>query len=217
MKIIVFGAAGSGKGSLAKMLARDYSIPHISSGEIFRENMKSGTPLGLSAEKYVLAGQLVPDIITAQVISNRLEADDCLDGYLLDGFPRTFPQAQMLGDLTDIDYVIHIIVTEETALARLAGRYMCRNCQIIHNSRWDDVSKCRVCESELYQRDDDKENVIRKRLEDYQCQVTPILDYFRDVKNCRILEVQSNLEDTPEHVYDRFMGLYKSELEDGIH
>jgi len=206
VKLIIFGCPGSGKGSLAQILARDYNIPHISSGDIFRENIKAKTPLGIKVEKYINAGELVPDEIVVDVIRDRLKSKDCEKGFLLDGFPRTIEQAKRLGD-TGVDYIIQILSSEETVVARLASRYTCKECNIIHNSRWDDISKCRVCSSQLYQRDDDKESIIRCRLSDYHARFRPILEFFEN-QGHKILNIQSELKDSPDAVYKGFLKVY---------
>ena len=207
MKLVIFGCPGSGKGSLAEMLARHLRIVHISCGEIFRQSVKTGIPLGKSVEEYIKVGNLVPDEITANVIRERLLQPDCKKGFILDGFPRTLCQAQSLDDITDVDYVIQILASCETVIARLASRYICKKCQIIHNSRWDDTTKCRVCAGQLYQRDDDKACIIQKRLDDYHARFAPIMRHFES-KGRKILTIGSKLCDTPEGQFAKFKELY---------
>jgi len=207
MNLVMFGCPGSGKGSLARMLARDYKIPHISCGDIFRDNIKSGTALGKKAQEYIKDGNLVPDDLTVGMIRDRLLMDDCAGGFLLDGFPRTLAQAHYLDDIAKVDYVIQIVSSEDTVVTRLAGRYMCSRCGVLHNTRWHDVSKCRECGGDMQQRADDSEEIVRKRFYDYHMQAAPIIQFF-DMQGYKVLTLESGLDDNPEDNYRKFIGAY---------
>lgn len=194
MKLIVTGPAGAGKGSLAKYLAIDYNIPHISTGDIFR---KANDPV---ANGYIAQGLLVPDKIFLPLIKKRLREKDCETGYILDGFPRTLKQAQ-LG--VPVDYIINITVTPETVLKRLGGRYVCRKCGQMHNVLWHKLDKCRDCGGELYQREDDREEIILRRLEQHNREFSVILDWYK-AQNVKVLEIESKIEYSPEDIYRSF-------------
>jgi len=206
-KIVLLGAAGAGKGSLARCLAAEYGIPHISTGEIFRKHIKEGTHLGKIAEKYISVGNLVPDDIVVDVVRARLLEPDCAHGFLLDGFPRTAVQADRLSKHIKIDRVIQLSVSAETVLKRLGGRYMCRKCGAHHNALWDDISKCKVCGGELYQREDDRADIIQKRYEQYNADASAILATYARL-NTPVLKIESLLTDSPENMYRKFKEKY---------
>ena len=210
VKFIITGSPGSGKGSLAVYIAKDQNIPHISSGDIFRDNINAKTALGKKVEKYISAGELVPDDLAAEAIIKRLKYPDCAKGYILDGFPRTLIQAKLL-ELPDI--VINIVSSPETIVARLSGRYMCRKCNCIYNARRDDISKCHNCGGELYQREDDREEIILKRIEKHKRQFAPILEYYKGKKECRIITVPSELSESPEDIYKKYKKIYSDSQE----
>lgn len=199
MNLILNGASGSGKGSMAKLLVRDFGLVHISTGDLFRENMAKNTPLGQKVAAYVNTGKWVPDEVTIEVLLDRIKQDDCKKGVILDGFPRTLNQAKALKAVLDIDLVIFIDVTDEIVMARLGGRYMCRNCNTIHAARWDKIDKCKNCGGELYQREDDKAEFIQKRLENFKQNNNEILDFYR-AEN-KLFVVHDKLENTPEDTY----------------
>ncbi len=185
MNIVLFGPPGAGKGTQAKELALHYQIPHISTGDILRANVRDGTELGLRAREYMDKGELVPDEVLIGIIKDRLAQDDCKGGYLLDGYPRTIPQADALADILDqinmpLDVVLNIEVDDEELVSRLAGRYMCK-CGESYHLKFNPPAKVNICDScggELYQRDDDKEDVIRQRLASYQEKTRPLIDYY---------------------------------------
>ena len=185
------------------MIARDLSVPHISSGDIFRENIRAKTALGEQVEKYVTHGKLVPDDLAVDTILHRLAERDCGRGFVLDGFPRTLAQAELLARRVKIDRVIQIVSSPETVVARLGGRYTCRNCGAIHNTRWEDVSKCRECSGQLYQREDDHEAAIRRRLEQYYAEFAPILAFYT-ARRVQIVTVASELAESPEDIYEKY-------------
>jgi len=188
MKIVVTGPAGAGKGSLARMISADYKIPHISTGELFREQIKAKTEVGKIADEYISKGRLVPDDIAVKLLLERIEKDDCQNGFILDGFPRTVNQARLLSEHIMIDYLIEIETTAQTVLIRLGGRYMCKTCGQIHNRRWDSVEKCKDCGGELYQRTDDTEGVILRRLDQYHLDTKPIISYYLQECGITILD-----------------------------
>ena len=186
MKIVMLGAPGAGKGTQAKMIADQYSIPHISTGDIFRANIKEGTELGKEAKSYMDKGQLVPDELTVKILLDRVAKEDCKNGYVLDGFPRTIPQAEVLEDaltkLNDkIDYAINVEVPDENIVRRMSGRRACLSCgatyHIVHiPPKAEGV--CDRCGKDLVLRDDDKEETVQKRLNVYHEQTQPLIDFY---------------------------------------
>ena len=188
MDIILFGPPGAGKGTQAKKLAQHYQIPHISTGDILRANVRDGTELGLAAQEYMNKGELVPDEVLIGIIKNRLAEPDCEKGYLLDGYPRTLPQAEALSKILGemdrpVESVLNIEVKDEELITRLSGRRMC-NCGESYHVKFNPPEKegvCDACSEELYQRDDDKEEVIKQRLEVYAQKTQPLIDYYGDM------------------------------------
>ena len=186
MKIIMLGAPGAGKGTQAKMIAEKYGIPHISTGDIFRANIKNQTELGMEAKKYMDEGKLVPDELTVKILLDRVAADDCRNGYVLDGFPRTIPQAEVLTkaleEMNDaIDYAIDVDVPDENIVNRMGGRRACVTCgatyHIVHvPPKKENI--CDKCGSELILRDDDKPETVLNRLKVYHEQTQPLIDYY---------------------------------------
>lgn len=186
MKIIMLGAPGAGKGTQAKMIADKYGVPHVSTGDIFRANIKNGTELGMEAKKYMDAGQLVPDELTVKILLDRVSQADCEKGYVLDGFPRTIPQAEVLekalseqGD--SIDYAIDVDVPDENIINRMSGRRACLACgatyHIVHIPPKQE-GICDRCGKELVLRDDDKPETVKKRLDVYHAQTQPLIDFY---------------------------------------
>ena len=200
MNIILNGASGCGKGSMAGFLTRDFGLVHISTGDLFREQIAKQTPLGKKVESYVSTGKWVPDEVTIEVLLDRIKQPDCAKGVILDGFPRTLNQAIALDKVLDIDLVIAIDVTDEIVQTRLGGRYMCRQCGTIHAARWDKIDKCKKCGGELYQRDDDKAEFIQKRLENFKKNNGEILDFYREKD--KLFIVHDKLENTPADTYE---------------
>jgi adenylate kinase len=188
MKIILLGPPGAGKGTQAAAIRGKFGIPHISTGDIFRENVRAGTPLGIEARKYMDAGQLVPDGLVVSMVADRLGKPDCVSGFLLDGFPRTLPQAEAFDVyLTEknmqLDGVVLLDVDDETVVCRLSGRRVCRSCGEIYHVSFKPSKKgsqCELCGGELYQRDDDTEQVIRNRLAVYHLQTAPLISFYRE-------------------------------------
>ena len=181
MRLILVGPPGAGKGTQAVHLAAHYSIPHISTGDIFRANLKEGTPLGLQAKGFMDKGELVPDSVTNAMVKDRLTNSDTTNGFLLDGFPRNVAQAEVLRAIladkkTPIDAALELSIENVEIIKRLSGRRTCRGCGKIFPGQLD---KCDACGGELYQRDDDKEDVIARRLEVYSEQTAPIIAFYR--------------------------------------
>lgn len=188
MKIIMLGAPGAGKGTQAKMLADKYKIPHVSTGDIFRANIKNGTELGTKAKVYMDQGMLVPDELTCDLVVDRIKQDDCKDGYILDGFPRTIPQAECLDKALDalndkIDFAVNVEVPDENIIRRMSGRRACLSCgrtyHIVYNPPKEE-GICDECKKELVLRDDDKPETVEKRLRVYHEQTQPLIDYYRN-------------------------------------
>ncbi len=188
MHLIIMGPPGAGKGTQAIMIADRFSIPHVSTGDIFRKNLKEGTPLGLKAREYMNKGLLVPDETVVEIVKDRLEEKDCQGGFLLDGFPRTVAQAVALDDVLKtmdigIDYVLNIEVPKAVLIERAVGRRVCTACgatyHVKHNSPAH-AGLCDVCGGSLIQREDDKEETVAKRIEVYLEQTRPLVDYYSE-------------------------------------
>ncbi|MFI0777902.1 adenylate kinase [Streptomyces sp. NPDC021212] len=188
MRIVLVGPPGAGKGTQATYLAKNLSIPHISTGDLFRANISQGTPLGKQAQEYMRAGQLVPDEVTVGMAEDRMRQPDAAGGFLLDGFPRNVAQAEALdaflraNELT-LDAVLDLEVPEDEVVKRIAGRRTCRNDSAhtfhVEYKKPEAEGVCDVCGGELYQREDDSEETVRKRLEVYHRETEPIIDYYR--------------------------------------
>lgn len=186
MKIVLLGPPGAGKGTQAVRLVEKYNIPHISTGDIFRKNLKEKTKLGLKAKEYMDKGLLVPDELVVDIVKSRLMEDDCKEGFLLDGFPRTVEQADALeAELNKLglklDGVINIEVKDEILIDRLTGRLVCRKCGATYHSKFNKPKQedvCDVCGGELYTRDDDKVETVKNRLDVYKNQTQPLIDYY---------------------------------------
>lgn len=186
MKIIMLGAPGAGKGTQAKMIAKKYGVPHVSTGDIFRANIKNGTELGKEAKQYMDQGLLVPDELTVRILLDRVAQDDCKNGYVLDGFPRTIPQAEVLDSelskLGDhIDYAIDVDVPDENIIKRMSGRRACLTCGATYHIEHVPPKTegiCDKCGSELVLRDDDKPETVKNRLNVYHEQTQPLIDFY---------------------------------------
>ncbi|MBO4217979.1 MAG: adenylate kinase [Erysipelotrichaceae bacterium] len=183
MRMLIMGPAGAGKGTVSERICADYKVPHISTGDMFREELRNNTPLGQQAQAYMSQGLLVPDEVTIAMVKSRLSRQDCADGYLLDGFPRSLPQAIAISDL-DIDAVINLKIDEQLLVDRIVERRICRNCGAIYNrvslpSKVEGV--CDNCGGELYQRGDDTYEALRVRLDSYHNETQAAVDYFRDM------------------------------------
>ena len=186
MKIIMLGAPGAGKGTQAKKIAAKYEIPHISTGDIFRANIKNGTELGKEAKEYMDKGLLVPDELTVRLLLDRVAQDDCKNGYVLDGFPRTIPQAEVLDEKLSelgekVDYAINVDVPDENIVNRMSGRRACLNCGATYHIVSIPPKKegiCDVCASALVLRDDDKPETVQNRLKVYHDQTQPLINFY---------------------------------------
>lgn len=188
MKIIMLGAPGAGKGTQAKKIAAKYGIPHISTGDIFRANIKNGTELGKKAKQYMDQGALVPDELTCDLVMDRIQQDDCKNGFVLDGFPRTIPQAEALdaalGKINEkMDYAIDVDVPDENIVNRMSGRRACLNCGATYHlisipPKVEGI--CDRCGSEIVLREDDKPETVQKRLKVYHEQTQPLIDYYKN-------------------------------------
>jgi len=206
--IVLLGPPGAGKGTQALRLSRALSLPHVSTGDLFRENRKQGTPLGLKAQAFMDKGQLVPDDLVIDMLFERCAKPDCERGFLLDGFPRTVPQAQALERRlrgTDL-VVINLTVSDAELIERLAGRWTCANCGNVHHRSYSPPrtpGRCDRCEGELYQRADDARDVVTERLAVYRTRTAPLVEYYgerglrRDIDGAR----------TPDEVFDAMMSV----------
>ena len=190
MKIIMLGAPGAGKGTQAKMIAEKCGIPHISTGDIFRANIKNGTELGAKAKEYMDKGLLVPDELVCDLVVDRIQQADCEKGYILDGFPRTIPQAEALENALNaieqkLDYAIDIDVPDENIINRMSGRRACVGCGATYHVLFNPTKvegKCDVCGESLILRDDDKPEPVKKRLDVYHTQTQPLIDFYTERK-----------------------------------
>ncbi|WP_303862268.1 adenylate kinase [Alkalibaculum bacchi] len=188
MRIVLLGPPGAGKGTQAAKIIEKYSVPHISTGDIFRKNLKEGTPLGVKAKGYMDQGLLVPDELVVDLVKDRLLEEDCVDGFMLDGFPRTVLQAEALEEELirlgqTLNAVININVDAELLFKRLTGRRICKSCGATYHVYFNPTKSegiCDKCAGELYQRDDDQETTVKKRLEVYQEQTQPLIDYYKN-------------------------------------
>ena len=200
MKLILLGAPGAGKGTQAEVICEHLSIPAISTGNIIRESLKSGTELGLKAKSYMDEGKLVPDEVVIEIIKNRLEEDDCQNGFILDGFPRTIAQAEALDRMgVEIDRVIDIEVADEKIMARLSGRRVCENCGASYHVDYKPTKAagvCDVCGGKTVQRKDDHPDTIKERLRVYHEQTEPLKDYYYATGKLFVVEGQEEVADT---------------------
>ena len=182
MKIIMLGAPGAGKGTQAKMIAEKYAIPHVSTGDIFRANIKNGTELGMEAKKYMDQGQLVPNELTVKILLDRVAQDDCQNGYVLDGFPRTIPQAKALDEMgVKVDLALSIEVKDDVIVERMSGRRVCDKCGASYHTKYNPSKDGVTCDKDgnaLTLRKDDAPEVVKSRLETYHTQTEPIKEYY---------------------------------------
>lgn len=195
MKIILLGAPGSGKGTLAKKISRDFGLPQISTGDLFRAIVKLDSPLANRVKEIMASGGLVPDEITIEMVKDRIEKSDCEKGFILDGFPRTVAQAKALEDFAKIDSVILVELPNETIIERLSSRRTCPKCGEIYSLEDNPEQVCKKCNTPLIQRDDDKPDTIKHRLEVYETCTAPLINFYSD----RLFKVSS--AGTPEETY----------------
>lgn len=200
MNIILLGAPGAGKGTQATKISDKYGLPHISTGDIFRENIKNQTEIGLLAKSYIDKGQLVPDEVTCKIVENRIAKPDCEKGYMLDGFPRTIVQAEALDKITKIDLVINIDVDFSLIMDRICGRRVCKDCgESYHVSTLNGVATCSRCGGELSQRKDDNPETVQSRLDVYEKQTAPLIEYYK--KKGVLFSVKSDKDSTPDSTF----------------
>ena len=203
MKIIMLGAPGAGKGTQAKMIADKYGIPHVSTGDIFRANIKNGTELGKQAKEYMDKGLLVPDELTVKILLDRVAQDDCKNGYVLDGFPRTIPQAEVLenalNELGDkIDFAVNVDVPDENIVRRMSGRRACLKCGATYHIEHIPPKQegiCDTCGSELVLRDDDKPETVQNRLKVYHEQTQPLIDFYTERKVLKTVDGTKDMKE----------------------
>jgi len=208
MRLILLGAPGAGKGTQAVILAEEFKVPHISTGDIFRNNIKNGTELGKKAKEYMDKGLLVPDEITIEIVKDRLKQDDCKDGFILDGFPRTIPQAEYLDKVLNelnapLDKVLNISVSDEIIVDRMSGRRTCTSCgasyHVINNPPKKE-GVCDNCGADIIQRADDKEETVKQRLKTYHEQTEPLIDYYKKQGKLVTVNGENKIDDTKKEV-----------------
>jgi adenylate kinase len=210
MNLIMLGPPGAGKGTQTALLAEQLGIPHVASGDLFREALKAETELGLMAKSYMDRGELVPDDVTIAMVRERLLKPDCEKGLILDGFPRTIEQAEALKQLLleqgkMIDAALLIDASEEELVRRLSSRWICRNCQAVYNvisNPPKEEGKCDVCGGELYQRSDDKPDTVRNRIGVYWEQTSPLIDYYRDEGLLITIKSEGGIERVQEKILE---------------
>ena len=210
MKIIMLGAPGAGKGTQAKKIAAKYNIPHISTGDIFRANIKNGTELGNKAKTYMDQGLLVPDELVVDLVVDRVKQDDCVNGYVLDGFPRTIPQAEALDKALNaigekMDYAIDVDVPDENIVHRMSGRRACVGCGATYHLEYAPTKTegvCDVCGKELILRDDDKPETVKKRLGVYHEQTQPLIDDYTNAGILRTVDGTIDINDVFQAIVD---------------
>ena len=196
MNLILLGAPFSGKGTLARNLTEEFGFVQISTGDLFRENIKNGTEIGLLAKSYIDKGQLCPDSVTISMLKERIKKGDCKNGFILDGFPRTIAQAEALKGIEKIDAVILLDVSFDIIRRRCLGRRMCSKCGEIYNTSTYDKTTCEKCGSPLFQRDDDNLETLNSRLEVYEKETTPLINFYAD----RLFVVDGSK--TPEETFE---------------
>jgi adenylate kinase len=208
MRIVLLGAPGAGKGTQAKMISDKLAIPHISTGDIFRSNIKGNTALGIKAKGYIDKGELVPDELTVEIVKDRLGNPDCAKGYILDGFPRTIPQAEYLDKvLTEmnikLDVTLLIDVKDEDIIERMSGRRVCTNCGMTYNVVFNPTKVdgiCDVCNSPVVQRADDAAETVLNRLETYHKQTQPLIKYYENEGKLVVVTGADEVEETSSRV-----------------
>lgn len=215
MNLLIMGPAGAGKGTMSEKILEKYGIPHISSGDMFRAEIGNGTELGLKAQEYMNKGELVPDEITIGMVSNRLQMPDCQKGYLLDGFPRTLPQAIALQELTEelnipLQAIIVLTVPYEALKERITGRRLCTNCGNIYNiyslpPKQEGI--CDECGGNLKQRADDTEEGLKERLKEFDNQTIPVLEHFKDKGLAREIDASRPIEEVWKDVQEALEGI----------
>lgn len=197
MKLILLGAPGAGKGTQAQKLVDHFNVPQISTGDLLRAAVANETDLGKQANEYMTAGKLVPDEIVIGLISERLKEDDCKNGFILDGFPRTIAQADKLKEITDVDAVVSVDVDTSILLDRLTGRRTCKNCNAMYHLIFNQPKQegvCDACGGELYQRSDDNEETVKSRIDTYNENTAPLIDYYKGAGKLKDVEGQGDID-----------------------
>ena len=210
MKIVMLGAPGAGKGTQAAMVAEKYGIPHISTGDIFRANIQNNTALGMEAKKYMAQGLLVPDELTVKILLDRVAGEDCRGGYVLDGFPRTIPQAEVLDEALakqgeKIDYAVDVDVPDENIVKRMSGRRACLKCGATYHIEHIPPKKegvCDHCGEELVLRDDDRQETVMNRLKVYHEQTQPLIQYYTQKGVLKVVDGTKEMKDVFQMIVD---------------
>ncbi len=221
MRKIFLGPPGSGKGTAASRVAPKFNVPHISTGDLFRQNIKGETPIGMEAKGYMERGELVPDEVVMGMLANRIKEDDCKEGFILDGFPRTIPQAEKLAELSNMDVVINMDVSDEIVVKRLSSRVTCKDCGEIFNLIGlipKNEGECDKCQGELIRRPDDEPEVIQNRLDTYKEQTAPLIDFYKDkglVKDVTCTNINQTADETAQSVLDAITD-FTSEITEGV-
>ena len=208
MNVVLLGAPGAGKGTLASEMCKAYGFKHISTGDMLRAHMREGTPLGTEARSYVDAGKLVPDALIIAMMKERLSEPDCQIGCLLDGFPRTVAQAESLSEIANIDMVIYIQVDTDVLVKRISGRRVCAKCGMVSHTSWYDKDICPKCGEKLVIRDDDKPETVLNRIEVYNQNTEPLIGYYRE----KGLLTAVDGSGTPDEVFKAVQGLMEKRI-----
>ena len=209
MVIVMLGAPGAGKGTQADLICAEYNIPHISTGDIFRANIKNGTELGKRAKAYMDKGELVPDQLTVEILLDRVAQDDCKEGYVLDGFPRTIPQAEVLDDAlgklsAKVDHAINVDVPDDAIVARMSGRRSCPDCGTVYHIVYNKPAKdgtCDKCGASLVQREDDAEETVRNRLKVYHDQTAPLIDFYEKKGALKTVDGTQDMKQVTDNIF----------------
>ncbi|MGI6509047.1 MAG: adenylate kinase [Erysipelotrichaceae bacterium] len=202
LKIVIMGPAGSGKGTMSDVIEDNYPVKHISSGSMFRDEIRNNTPLGQKANSYITQGLLVPDDVTVELVRNRITKDDCKDGYLLDGFPRSLVQAEAIDDL-GINVVLNLTIEEHLLVDRIVYRRICEDCKAIYNVKLNplkDEEHCEKCGGKLYQRSDDTYDKLMVRLHSYEEETKPVVDYYRQKGIVYDVDAGQSVEDVYKQI-----------------
>ncbi len=202
LKIVIMGPAGSGKGTMSDVIEDNYPVKHISSGSMFRDEIRNNTPLGQKANSYITQGLLVPDDVTVELVRNRITKDDCKDGYLLDGFPRSLIQAEAIDDL-GINVVLNLTIEEHLLVDRIVYRRICEDCKAIYNVKLNplkDEEHCEKCGGKLYQRSDDTYDKLMVRLHSYEEETKPVVDYYRQKGIVYDVDAGQSVEDVYKQI-----------------
>ncbi len=217
LRLLLIGPPGVGKGTQAKFLVNHFTIPQISTGDILRENIRNNTDLGNEAKTYMQSGNLVPDTMILNMMKDRLVKDDCSQGYILDGFPRTIPQAEGLDKLLknlkqQMDCVVVMKITDSIIINRLSNRRSCKECNQVYNLLFDpphQAGKCNECNNDLFLREDDIPNTIQQRLNVYHKQTEQVIDYYTKRGMAEVINAKGSIEDTKNYIFEQISGYIK--------